>query len=246
MGERDAIADSDQGRSFRAFWDFLMSSAPAGRIAASCWSGCWPCRRWPTQTRCPHRAGALRLARGRRAHPAHRGPAFAAAAAFSRRPGLAGESPHHGHPAGHREQGAGAARDAAAGDFMAIAEIGADIELPMERPLYTPPSSRYRRSGAGSGRGGLDTAALFSQVVIDKAALSRAYPPRLAGAPQITLSELCERRPLQQGLAELVAYLQLAGEGFKRVVDEDGPRTSSSGGAWAGRPEQTSRHACRG
>lgn len=25
MGERDAIADSDQGQSFRAFWDFLMS-----------------------------------------------------------------------------------------------------------------------------------------------------------------------------------------------------------------------------
>ncbi|HCW91429.1 MAG TPA: DUF3375 domain-containing protein, partial [Marinobacter sp.] len=25
MGERDAIADSDQGKSFRAFWDFLMS-----------------------------------------------------------------------------------------------------------------------------------------------------------------------------------------------------------------------------
>src|SRR5699024_4423731 len=27
FGERDAIADSDQGRSFRAFWDFLMSPA---------------------------------------------------------------------------------------------------------------------------------------------------------------------------------------------------------------------------
>lgn len=27
MGERDLIADSDQGRSFRAFWDFLMSQA---------------------------------------------------------------------------------------------------------------------------------------------------------------------------------------------------------------------------
>ena len=25
MGERDAIADSDQGKSFRAFWDFLLS-----------------------------------------------------------------------------------------------------------------------------------------------------------------------------------------------------------------------------
>ncbi len=27
MGERDSIEDSDQGRSFRAFWDFLMSSS---------------------------------------------------------------------------------------------------------------------------------------------------------------------------------------------------------------------------
>lgn len=26
MGERDAIADSDQGKSFRAFWDFLLST----------------------------------------------------------------------------------------------------------------------------------------------------------------------------------------------------------------------------
>ncbi|GBF34675.1 hypothetical protein DCCM_3795 [Desulfocucumis palustris] len=24
FGERDTIADSDQGKSFRAFWDFLM------------------------------------------------------------------------------------------------------------------------------------------------------------------------------------------------------------------------------
>ena len=27
MGERDLIAESDQGRSFRAFWDFLMSQS---------------------------------------------------------------------------------------------------------------------------------------------------------------------------------------------------------------------------
>lgn len=38
FGERDAISDSDQGRSFRAFWDFLMSPS---RPRASC-------RRCPT------------------------------------------------------------------------------------------------------------------------------------------------------------------------------------------------------
>jgi hypothetical protein len=34
MGERDAIADSDQGRSFRAFWDFLMSSSRQDELSA--------------------------------------------------------------------------------------------------------------------------------------------------------------------------------------------------------------------
>ena len=34
MGERDAIADSDQGKSFRAFWDFLMSSQRQEELTA--------------------------------------------------------------------------------------------------------------------------------------------------------------------------------------------------------------------
>src|SRR5690606_26748384 len=34
MGERDAIEDSDQGRSFRAFWDFLMSSQRQEALSA--------------------------------------------------------------------------------------------------------------------------------------------------------------------------------------------------------------------
>ncbi|EPY8485485.1 DUF3375 domain-containing protein, partial [Pseudomonas aeruginosa] len=34
MGERDAIGDSDQGRSFRAFWDFLMSSRRQEELSA--------------------------------------------------------------------------------------------------------------------------------------------------------------------------------------------------------------------
>jgi hypothetical protein len=91
----------------------------------------------------------------------------------------------------------------------------------MERPLYAPslkPSIDARVLDAGEVE--LDTAALFSQVVIDKAALSRHIRRALQGAPQVTLCELCERQPLQQGLAELVAYLELAGEGFKSTIDE--------------------------
>jgi hypothetical protein len=38
---------------------------------------------------------------------------------------------------------------------------------------------------------------------------------------QVTLRELTDRRPLKQGLAELVAYLQLGSEAFRTTVDED-------------------------
>jgi hypothetical protein len=58
-------------------------------------------------------------------------------------------------------------------------------------------------------------------VVVDKTALSRHIRHALQERSQITLRELCEKRPLKQGLAELVAYLQLAGETFKSVVDEE-------------------------
>ncbi len=34
MGERDAIADTDQGRSFHAFWDFLMSSSRQDELSS--------------------------------------------------------------------------------------------------------------------------------------------------------------------------------------------------------------------
>ena len=67
----------------------------------------------------------------------------------------------------------------------------------------------------------IDAGALYSQIVIDKAQLVRHIRHALQDRSQVTLRELCEMQPLQRGLAELVAYLQLAGDTFKAVVDED-------------------------
>jgi hypothetical protein len=61
---------------------------------------------------------------------------------------------------------------------------------------------------------------LYTQVVIDKARLARHVRHALQDRTQITLAELCGLQPLQNGLSELVAYLQLAGDDFKSVVDE--------------------------
>ena len=59
----------------------------------------------------------------------------------------------------------------------------------------------------------IDTARLFDQIVVDKAHLRSTVQRALRRQPQITLRELLDAEPLHQGLAELVAYLELAHAG---------------------------------
>ncbi len=73
MGERDLIADSDQGRSFRAFWDFLLSSRRQEELTRSARSRACPALDCRTRARCAHPARSLRLDGSRRAYPANRG-----------------------------------------------------------------------------------------------------------------------------------------------------------------------------
>ena len=91
----------------------------------------------------------------------------------------------------------------------------------MERPLYTP-AAKLRLSGLvrDAADTEVDTSALYAGVIVDKAALSRHIRQALQSADQVTLSELCQARPLEQGLAELVAYLDLADRSFSAVIDE--------------------------
>jgi hypothetical protein len=111
---------------------------------------------------------------------------------------------------------------APAGDFMPLHETAADIALPMERPLFTPPVKPLIADVAlQEGDVEVDAAVLFAQVVIDRAELSRHIRQALQARVQISLSELVSAHPLRHGLAELVTYLQLAGEWPHTVVDEE-------------------------
>lgn len=91
----------------------------------------------------------------------------------------------------------------------------------MERPLYTPAfKARLSSTAIAPGDEDLDAAALYAQFVVDKAALAQHVRRSLQQRTQVTLAELVNSRPLQQGLAELVAYLSLAAEPGRAVVDD--------------------------
>jgi len=222
FGERDAIADSDQGRSFRAFWDFLMSPArqeelsellesvfglaavqslaPDGRLKRVHYD-------WLEAGEHTQRTVALLSMQLRR---------FLDDQAWLENRRIM--EVLHGI-----EAQALAVREAPpAGGFMELDQASPSIELPMERPLYTPPirpviADQVLLDGGEE----IETDALFGHVVVDKARLSGWIRQSLQEKSQVTLGELVEQHPLEHGLAELVAYLALASEDRKTVFEED-------------------------
>lgn len=229
MGERDAIADSDQGRSFRAFWDFLMSSQRqeelserlAEVLALPAVRELKPDARtrrvhydWleageHTQRTVAQLSQQLRRFLDDKAWLENRRIMDILRGIEGKAIALRGQLP-------------------ATGQFMQIADTAADIELPMERPLHMP---RHKPKIADLAldldEQEVDASALYGQIVVDKAELARNIRHALQERSQITLKEICERYPLAHGLAELVAYLQLGSDQFKAVIDEETPELIS-------------------
>ena len=228
MSERDTISDSDQGRSFRAFWDFLMSRDRQEEL-----------------TGLLERVLALPAitelnpdARTRRVHydwleaGEHTQRTVAQLSQQLRR--FLDDKAWlenrrimdilHGI-----ESKALALRESPPpGDVTHLEGTGADVTLPMERPLHKPPVRPIIADvELEAGDDDVDASLLFSPVVVDKSRLVRHVRRTLRDRSQVTLHELCESEPLQQGLAELIAYLELDDETFRTQVDEQSTDTVS-------------------
>jgi len=222
MGERDAIVDSDQGRSFRAFWDFLMSSRRQEELSALL----------AQVLTLPAVMDLKPDTRIKRVHydwleaGEHTQRTVAQLSQQLRRfldDRVWLENRRIMDILHSIETKALALRDnLPLGEMTNIAESSTDIQLPMERPLYTLPVKPVITDiELETGEVEVDAAALYSQIVVSRAQLTHHIRQALQIQSQITLRELIEMQPLQQGLAELVAYLQLGSESFKTVIEED-------------------------
>ncbi|MBI9096213.1 MAG: DUF3375 domain-containing protein [Sphaerochaeta sp.] len=108
------------------------------------------------------------------------------------------------------------------GPWMEIEESKVHINLPMEQPLYSPPPIQELVSMIELDDGQeIDTSALFNLVYIDRERLHRNIEQALEDRDQIRLDELLEKNPLEQGLAELLTYLHIAEMESFASVSED-------------------------
>lgn len=239
MGERDVIADSDQGRSFRAFWDFLMSSRRQEELSTLL----------ERVLTLPSIAALKPDTRTRRVHydwleAGEHAQRTVAQLSQQLRRFLDDQAWLENRRImdilrGIEGKALAVRESPPPGEMMTIAGTAADIELPMERPLHMPTFKPVIADvELESGNVDLDAAALFSQVVVDKVQLSEHIRRTLQNRSQVTLQELIEIQPLQQGLAELVAYLQLADDTFNAVVDE----ATTEVVVWSGRGRDGREH----
>lgn len=221
FGRRDDIAESDQGKSFRAFWDFLMEPERQEELSRL--------------LEAVMRLDAVKeLEPDRRLRRVHYDWLTAGEVAQATVRRLSEQLRRYLDDRAWLEnrrimdlirdirQGALAVRDCPPSDrFIHLDEPAPDLNLPMERPLFTPPlRPRISLGDLAEGNEDVPTDALFDQTVVDKERLVTAIRRALQARRQVSLGELLRVQPLEQGLAELVTYLTLAAEDETAVIDD--------------------------
>jgi len=230
FGERDAITDSDQGQSFKAFWDFLMTAGSQDEFS-------------DMLDRVLALEGVQGLANGERLKNIHyewldageQTQKTVATLSSQMRRFLDSqtwlENRRIMQLVDSITRNAVALKKEGEPGFenriqMRLEESKPEISIPLDRSLYSPKeqvslNSLIEESAFELG----DTSALFRQVYVDKEELRSNIRACLSAQSQVSLLEITTKFPLQKGLAELVVYLSLAQGDSRCVIDEDSTQT---------------------
>ncbi|PPK96161.1 uncharacterized protein DUF3375 [Kineococcus xinjiangensis] len=228
LADRRAIAESDQGRTFRAFYDFLLSARRQEEFQQllaqvqhlDVVAGAAEGAALDPRLRRIHHAW---LEAGERTQMTVRVLSEQLRRFLDERAWL--ENRRVLDVLRSIESSALAVREHAAGAPGTEVDAGAPaVVLPMERPLFTPRpplalDSTLTVRGEGGEAEDVDVAALFAQSSVDTTRLAVAVRRALQQRGQVALADVVAVAPLRQGLAEVLAYFALDDAGFERVFD---------------------------
>jgi hypothetical protein len=224
VGDRSSITDSDQGRSFQAFYDLLLSPTRQRELTDLL-------DRVHRLDLADHGDSRLRyihhdwLDAGERAQSTVRQLSEQLRRFLDDQVWL--ENRRVMELLRNIESRSLALRDRVGAEFThEIDATSPTIRLPMERPLYIRARSAVVNSArVEQGSFDSESAALFEQTYVDPAPLIRSVRKALQRRPQIGLPDVVAESPITHGLSELVTYLSLGDEGFTTVFDESARET---------------------
>ena len=229
LGQREAIAESDQGRSFRSFWDFLMDPARQEELG----------KLWEEAVSLPAILALKPDPRLKHIHydwlgaGDHTQRTIALLSGQLRRfldDRVWWENRRIAQILHEIEVKALSLRDnLPPGVFFEIDALAPELDMPLERPLYSPPFRVDLSSDMQRGTGDeVDAGLLFDQVLVDRQRLEAWVDQALDDTGQTTLDQLVKNHPLEHGLAEVVTWLGIASDRPETVFDDG----AESGLSW--------------
>lgn len=105
--------------------------------------------------------------------------------------------------------------------FTEVDDTRATIDLPMQRSLFRPVQKTEIYLQPKTGEADFNTNALYEQQYVDVVRLQSTLRKALQTREQVSLQQLCEIYPLEQGLSELVTYMNLASQSEKALIDSE-------------------------
>lgn len=222
FGEQDAISQSDQGRSFEAFWTFLMSLERreelqvllAQALELPDISGMTQ-DRWLADYRFHlseagekvQRTAAQLVEQLRRFLDSQMWLENKRIAELIRDIEKQSLAIKHNPP---KETG-----------FATLPEPKIGITLPFTRSLFSPPR-KIRMTDAAPllGESEFSADVLFNQHYVDEGLLRNQIARMLSEKGQAALSEIVEKYPVTRGMAEIVTYINLANRDEKSTINE--------------------------
>lgn len=106
-------------------------------------------------------------------------------------------------------------------DFLEIDSLTPEIALPMERILFTPPEKPpLLDENLTNGIAVNVPDALYSQHYVDEARLRENIKIILADKSQVSLKEIGETYPFRKGLSEIITYMVIASRDENSLIDD--------------------------
>ena len=222
FSEQDAITESDQGRSFKAFWSWLMSPASQDELQATLEK----VLALPEIQSLQHDELLGRI-RFRLLEAGEKVNSTCAQLVEQLRRYLDDqawlENRRIMEIVREIEQSTIAVRQNLPDDksFTTLSLNKPALELPMSRGLFRPSVRPVISETPEEGEASFDTSALYTQHYVDERALQARIRFALQSRQQISLSELVKIYPVEKGLSEVIAYLHIASESDHALVHSD-------------------------
>jgi flagellar motility protein MotE (MotC chaperone) len=223
FGEHDAIGDSDQGKSFRAFWDLLMSPAKQEKFNQLIQDVlALPDVQMSTPDELLPKMKYHLLEAGEKVQRTSSSLVEQLRRYLDDQVWL--ENKRIMSIIHDLEKNAIAVKQnpPTARDFMLLDDTKAQIKLPLSQPLFRMPNrSKMNNEALTTGTAEFVSELFYQQHHVDVSVLQARIQKALQTQTQISLEVMCQQYPLEKGLSELVAYLHLACEDNNAIVDAE-------------------------